>query len=156
MNNFQPRWKKQVTPGRVAPVVVSAEVGENTEAASNGVDTLLWGPGLWNALHTASLIGSADALAAIAIALANSIPCPECTEHYKTWLAEHPVVGVTDMVSWFLDIHNSVNLRNGKATWTLETIQNTYLDVTGASTALTGVSEYLSAEVVGMLRAILN
>jgi Erv1 / Alr family len=147
VNIFQPRWKKK-------PVVTTAAAAAEPVVADDGVNTSLWGPGLWRALHTASLIASAATMAAIATALTNSLPCPECRGHYQAWLAGHPVEGVSDMVSWFLDLHNDVNRRNGAAVWTRDAVQNTYVDVTGASSALAGISGYLSGEVVGMLSGI--
>jgi hypothetical protein len=140
MNNFHPRWKRT---GIATPTT-----------DTTGVNTSLWGPSLWRALHTASLIASAASMAAIAKALTNSLPCPECRRHYQTWLAEHPVEGVSDMVSWFLDLHNDINRRNGAAVWTRNAVQNKYLDVTGASSELARISGYLSGEVVGLLSGI--
>ena len=147
MNNFQPRWKR-------TGIATAAAAAATPTTDTTGVNTSLWGPSLWRALHTASLIASAAAMAAIAKALTNSLPCPECRRHYQAWLAGHPVEGVSDMVSWFLDLHNDINRRNGAAVWTRDAVQNTYVDVTGASSALAGISGYLSAEIVGLLSGI--
>jgi len=152
MNNFQPRWKRTGTTA-AAPTTDTA-TATATATDTTGVNTSLWGPSLWRALHTASLIASAAAMTAVATALTNSLPCPECSRHYQAWLAEHPVEGVSDMVSWFLDLHNDINLRNGTAVWTRDDVQNTYVDVTGASSALAEISGYLSAEIVGLLSGI--
>jgi hypothetical protein len=156
VNIFQPRWKKKpvVAAAAAEPVFATAAAAAEPVGADDGVNTSLWGPGLWRALHTASLIASAATMAAIATALTNSLPCPECRGHYQAWLAEHPVEGVSDMVSWFLDLHNDINLRNGTAVWTRDAVQNTYVDVTGASSALAEISGYLSAEIVGLLSGI--
>jgi len=160
MNNFQPRWKRTGTTAAATATATTTDTATATATATaattdtTGVNTSLWGPSLWRALHTASLIASAAPMAAIATALTNSLPCPECRGHYQAWLAEHPVEGVSDMVSWFLDHHNDVNRRNGTAVWTRDAVQNTYLDVTGASSALAGISGYLSAEIVGLLSGI--
>lgn len=153
MNNFQPRWKRTGATVATAPTTDTA-TATATATDTTGVNTSLWGPSLWRALHTASLIASAAAMAAVATALTNSLPCPECRGHYQAWLAEHPVEGVSDMVSWFLDLHNDVNRRNGTAVWTRDDVQNTYVDVTGASSALAEISGYLSAEIVGLLSGI--
>ena len=149
MNNFQPRWKRTGTTATAAATAATATATDTT-----GVNTSLWGPSLWRALHTASLIASAAHMATIAKALTNSLPCPECRKHYQAWLAGHPVEGVSDMVSWFLDLHNDINRRNGAAVWTRNAVQNKYLDVTGASSELARISGYLSGEIVGLLSVI--
>ena len=89
-----------------------------------GIDPALWGPSLWRVLHTAAEANATatPAWATAVQALLTSLPCEECTGHYRAWVvaAEHAiVVGETDMRAWWLALHNAVNARNGgKPAWT--------------------------------------
>jgi hypothetical protein len=115
---------------------------------------------MWKALHTASLLAGSDSMVAVANALTQSIPCSECSGHYRFWIASHPLVAGTDMATWFLNLHNVVNQRNGSPTWTMDAMIATYGGATAASDALVAlqsVARYLwSDTVVSLLQQILS
>lgn len=121
-----------VTPARVVPAArqplirraavrgVRAKVGGAREGGIGGgameiVDPALWGPPLWRLLHTlAEIAGTDDSQAdwaALFAALRTSLPCPECTHHYKAWFTAHPFT--VNPATWVLDLHNDVNRRRG-------------------------------------------
>lgn len=142
MNIFMPRWKRGG--------------GGNGSSDSNGsVDPNMWGPGLWRVLHTASVVATGADLVSLPGVLADSLPCSVCTMHYKAWLAGHPVSPSTDFVQWFVDLHNNVNIRNGKAGWSMDAVRTTYGDRGVALAVLESVAGYLNGSAVALLRQIL-
>jgi hypothetical protein len=104
-------------------------------------DPVLWGPHLWAALHTLSIFVSFQAAKNEWVALLTnmvvSLPCPDCTGHYRKWLKTHPFtlmrhrrsVGINtslNITTWILDLHNDVNRRKGVAAWTIEQMTAVY------------------------------
>lgn len=95
-------------------------------------DTKVWGPLLWRAIHTAAersvTLGSAE-LATLwedfVFELQMSLPCPDCMNHYRAWVAAHPWT-FEGCRQWWADLHNAVNVRKGVATWSLEEVAATY------------------------------
>ncbi len=108
------------------------------------VDPALWGPHLWRFLHIASerSVGGIsrkrewDALIA---AMQTGLPCPECTEHYNTWVATMPfeateATGLRDPVrGWIQGLHNAVNLRREVPVWTSEEVTAAYAGLAHAA-----------------------
>ena len=93
------------------------------------IDPAIWGPPLWTLLHSLAEAAKTDtAWPQLISALTTSLPCPECTYHYSTWVAGHPLRGSADVASWLLDLHNDINRRNSKATWTMESMKKVYGD----------------------------
>lgn len=91
------------------------------------LDTAVWGPSMWRILHTAAEQPSKRALLATAIhALDGALPCPDCRRHYHVWLQTHPLSGTTDLRTWLLTLHNDVNARAGKTTWTVDDLTAAY------------------------------
>jgi hypothetical protein len=104
---------------------------ERTKAGLLIHDTAVWGPPLWKVLHTlAESPAVASIWADIPAALDVSLPCPECEEHYHAWLTAHPcpVADADGIRTWLRDLHNTVNARNGKPTWTAEEVTAAYRD----------------------------
>jgi hypothetical protein len=141
MNIFKPRWKR------------GGDGGGN--GGSGSVDPNVWGPGLWRVLHTASVVATGADLVSLPGVLADSLPCSVCTMHYRAWLAGHPVSLSTDFVQWFVDLHNNVNIRNGKAGWSVDSVRTTYGDRGVALAVLESVAGYLNGSAVALLRQIL-
>jgi hypothetical protein len=91
-----------------------------------------WGPVLWNTLHVlaercGNIHPSVDVEQArcfdyIINALPFILPCAECSEHARTYIASRPFhsVGKTGrdlsgyVRMWLLEFHNTVRLRQGK------------------------------------------
>jgi hypothetical protein len=110
-------------------------------------DATEWGPLFWQLLHgIAERVGTtpfpmyrADerrALPQIFKALAKTIPCPSCKDHYDSYLREHPVdaplkdlpyEGLQEYVRrWFWELHNWVNESYGKPVYAYEDLAATY------------------------------
>lgn len=113
------------------------------------LDTAIWGPSVWRILHAAA-DKAHPKLAAALRALDGALPCPDCRGHYHAWLQSHPLpegggqnrpalpIG-GDLRTWLLDLHNDVNVRTGKAPWTIADLSATAtVDVAGALATLQG------------------
>lgn len=105
-----------------------------------------WGPILWSILHgfaekTSSAVSplysteEKKTWVLLLKGLGDIVPCDECREHYKNWLASHPVDGFTTLGAsdfrtavrqWIYDLHESVNTRLGKSSFSFEDLSATY------------------------------
>jgi hypothetical protein len=93
------------------------------------LDTSVWGPSLWKALHVAAVCStsrtSSHMWANLLHALRESIPCPDCSAHYNAWYNSNPLRPMSllpirkpvSVALWLHDLHNDVNRRTGKPTW---------------------------------------
>ena len=93
------------------------------------LDTSEWGPQLWKALHVAANSSTAGSnlqwWGTLLNELQRGIPCPDCRTHYSAWYKSHPLrpaslIPIRKPVSvgqWINDLHNDVNRRTGKPTW---------------------------------------
>lgn len=112
-------------------------------------DASAWGPILWAILH-----GLAERAGKVPFAqyypdervqwtkifgaLAKTIPCPTCKEHYETYLKENPIGGLKDMNNadlytyvrtWFWELHNWVDGSLEKPLFPFENLATTYKSV---------------------------
>ena len=88
-----------------------------------------WGTFLWGFLHTISIIDFEDntdfareCLKQLD-AVQSIIPCHSCAEHYRDQLRLLSAVDLGERLAlfkWTCDLHNQVNLRLGKPTWSYE------------------------------------
>lgn len=141
-------------------VAIPAPRGGTGGATGGGIDTALWGPPLWTALHTAAQFTNSDTHRSvwkrIFIVISSALPCSECSAHYNAWVAanpvplpyEHPELQMA-LSAWFLALHNDVNVRNGKATWTIDQVTVTYSDKAAISSAVAALRPYITD---GLLR----
>lgn len=122
----------------------------------DGIDTALWGPSLWTALHTAAQFADTTQHSGVwyqvIVALRTALPCPVCSAHYNAWISAHPVYIFSSgaplqkgLTKWLLALHNDVNVRNGKAPWTLEQVAATYSNKDAAKAAVETLRPYMSA-----------
>jgi hypothetical protein len=88
-----------------------------------------WGSGLWNFLHTITIINYEDnemfnsRVRDNLRAVANAIPCKHCCAHYKKFLEHLDSVDMRQpmvLFYWSVDLHNDINKRLGKSVWTYE------------------------------------
>jgi hypothetical protein len=120
----------------VAPVIAPAQMPTEEELPT--VDTELWGPHMWRFLHSAAenTVGTTrrkkywDALLS---AMRTGLPCPDCREHYGTWLESHsfselpPGANLQMAIKvWINALHNAVNVRRDLPEWTAEQTTATY------------------------------
>jgi len=130
--------RRAVAPGDVTPASRSATSRRSAPApaavasAAASVaspDPLVWGPPLWRGLHIAAIFSDRmsvrDEWSTLVIVLRNSLPCPECTGHYRAWYISHPFIKGNNAPDvrknaheWFVALHNDVNVRTEKPTMT--------------------------------------
>jgi len=143
------------------------------------VDTSIWGPPLWTVLHTLSLIATDKTMwINITNALKTDLPCPDCSEHYNTWVRSNPLrfpvsppprqpfvprfiktrppvalppVSHTTSI-WILALHNNVNIRRGLGTWSYEQCKNKYQHIHAARDALTRLDGVIGTTLFSLLR----
>ena len=111
-------------------------------------ETSVWGPLLWCILHSlgeragspANLFLDDERRAWLHFfkETGEIIPCPTCKAHYAEYLKEHPVDILKTLPhaerkdwirTWYLDFHNSVNIRLNKPVFLLENLAPTYARV---------------------------
>ena len=143
------------------------------------VDTSIWGPPLWIVLHTLSLVATDKAMwINITNALKTDLPCPDCSDHYNSWVRSNPlrfhvsppprqpfiphfiktrphvaVPSISDTTStWITALHNNVNIRRGLGTWSHEQCKNMYRDVRAAREALARLDGVIGAKLFSLLK----
>jgi hypothetical protein len=59
------------------------------------------------------------------------LPCPKCYNHFKEHVKNYPINfdSRNNMIKWFVDMHNEVNLSLNKKIYTLEEANETYLEI---------------------------
>lgn len=95
----------------------------------------IWGPALWTFLHSmaytikSSNPGDQDsALKKIVQSLRELMPCSACREHLKTYVKKHDYPNTENAHTWFVDLHNKINIDNGKPTMTHADARALWLD----------------------------
>jgi hypothetical protein len=120
------------------------------------VDTAVWGPPLWQFLHSAGAVAGGEehreAWVALLTALRGSLPCPDCHEHYNAWWSARPFVADSSgepVEMWLLALHNAVNERRGVPVWTVEQLEATYPVEAGGRDVAAAALEAAAAVGVG-------
>ena len=117
------------------------------------VNTHLWGPSLWKALHTAAqFAGDSSSWSSILSAMTTGLPCPECSAHYNTWYRRQkssslvpnnrmyitipfmanrsarrpPQTPSVPITIKLLNLHNEINKQSGKPSWSEGQLAATY------------------------------
>ena len=84
-------------------------------------ETTVWGPLLWNILHTlAAMVPDISKWTTLLTLLTTTIPCEICRTHYTQYYNDHPVTG--DIATWLFVFHNDVNHRIGKPLFPIENL----------------------------------
>ena len=68
-----------------------------------------WGPPAWKKIHNASLTHTNDEFIDLLDKLDKDIPCPKCQKHFREYRIAHPVGATTNLLTWAIKFHNSVN-----------------------------------------------
>lgn len=89
--------------------------------ARGGLAPKKWGPGVWKWLH--ALPEHAESVERIRRCLGGlCLPCPDCQGHYDDFVKRRPIGAQirtrSDAFQWILDLHNEINLRTNKPTFT--------------------------------------
>lgn len=88
---------------------------------------------MWRVLHVLSLLAPAAAWAGVPQALDGALPCPECRTHFHDWVVAQPLTASGDGPrDWVAALHNDVNTRLGRPTWTMAEVLTAYGPLTRA------------------------
>lgn len=101
------------------------------------MDAEVWGPGAWLFLHSVTMTypekpGEMEKqfYKNFFVNLGNVLPCPTCSEHYNKNLAEMPIdehlSSRRSLVEWLIEMHNRVNIKNGKPTLNYDEVMQIY------------------------------
>jgi len=101
------------------------------------MDPNIWGPKFWFSLHSVSFTYpfSPDAkdkerYKTFFGLLEHLLPCVLCRKNYSKNIQNYPITGHLDsrksLAYWVMDIHNMVNMENGKPTMTREEMLQNY------------------------------
>jgi hypothetical protein len=136
-NRAKQALKNNIRPGAPAPRAVPSAPSIPT------IDTSVWGPSTWIALHIASVFSSQNLplWKELLAALQEDIPCPDCRAHYSRWIQSHPfrpsgMLPIRRMmgqrpappkiIPWLLHLHNDVNSRTGLPPWNEHQLMTRY------------------------------
>lgn len=169
-----------VTPLGVRPAAVTRPVGIRPAAAVAPpvvvapvvIDTSVWGPPLWRALHIAANFSDRMSVRneweILLNSLLNSLPCPDCTGHYRAWYAAHRFVrgrNAPDIRKqaheWLVALHNDVNVRTEKPTMTADEVAALFggdrlVRIAEAEAAVASLRNIVGARALRVLSKILQ
>jgi len=133
-NNLNITYKKQVSSRNI-------DVDHNLILSSNisGIRNnggLTWGPPTWYFLHTLTDKIKEEHLSKIRLnilkniyAICTNLPCPECSQHAKTYLDNlnfNIIKTKDDFKNMIYTFHNSVNSKKGKPLFNRNDLDSTY------------------------------
>lgn len=97
-----------------------------------------WGPYFWQAMHYLTVAypdnpteNDKNNVRNFFESVKNILPCERCRSHFLMHLKKYPLsdnvlMSKYNLVNWLLNIHNEVNIMNGKSTWTYNDIIKKY------------------------------
>ena len=100
----------------------------------------IWGPHAWIFLHSVTFDYPDNPTPDIKKkykgffeSLQGILPCEKCRNHYKNNLKKQPLTDTIlksrkNLIEWLIDIHNTINKKNGKATLSYKQVIKKYLD----------------------------
>jgi len=107
-----------------------------TDTDRNGIEPKIWGKSIWETLHYVSMDFPAkpsplevSRFFVFFESLMTVLPCETCREHYEAYWKTHPIgpyLAAGTLKQWVLELHNAVNRRLNKPTWTLAEIEAKY------------------------------
>jgi hypothetical protein len=98
----------------------------------------IWGGNLWRFMHYLTIAypenpSNADKenVKKFFASIGNILPCEKCRAHFALNIKNYPLTDSIlenryNLINWLKDIHNEVNIRNNKKTWTYQDIINEY------------------------------
>ena len=102
------------------------------------MDPNIWGPPSWLFLHSVTLNypqnptpQDQEDFRIFFDSLKHVLPCPTCKEHYAKNLTLKPInlKNRDTLVNWLIDVHNSVNVSNGKRKLPYQEVYDIYDDL---------------------------
>ncbi len=104
----------------------------------NNINPYLWGPHCWKFMHYLTMSYpdnpndlEREKIKRFFLAIADIIPCENCRVHFALNLKKFPLSDTVlesryNLVNWLKDIHNEVNIQNGKKIYTYDDVINEY------------------------------
>lgn len=97
----------------------------------------IWGPHAWMFLHSITLVyphqPTTDEQQKYYNFFENLqyiLPCEICKSHYKQHLIDYPLMNNLNskdsLIRWLINVHNKINLMNGKPEWTYQEVIDHY------------------------------
>ena len=101
------------------------------------MDPNIWGPHAWQFLHSITLAYSDNPseserqnYAQFFESLKDILPCEKCRIHYTQNLQTYPIENHLEnkesLFRWLVDIHNRINIDNGKPEYTYDEVTELY------------------------------
>jgi hypothetical protein len=99
------------------------------------MEPMVWGPPGWEFLHSITFQYPKEPTNferkkyyAFFENLKYVLPCPTCQEHYTKNFDDIPIRldNRQDLINWLIDIHNAVNIKNGKREWSYDEVYEKY------------------------------
>lgn len=93
------------------------------------MNPLVWGPSAWTFLHTITLAypdcpnaNDKNNIKGFFNSLRYVLPCHSCKNHFNKNLNKYPLTdeilcSKEKLIKWLINIHNEINIVNGKPTW---------------------------------------
>jgi hypothetical protein len=115
-----------------------------------GLSPNIWGRQAWQFIHCVALSypknpteAQRDMYLTFYHSLSNILPCEICAAHYKSKIEKNPpnMTNRAELFRWTVDIHNEVNIDNGKRTLSY-------------SEALLAIEENAKDNTAAMMKAI--
>lgn len=154
----------------VAPAPIPSPPHRTRGGVAASAEPAVWGPHVWYILHTLAELAFRDpngsrlegSWAALVEATAESLPCPTCARHFRTWMSwvpfEASVAAATVRVR-FAELHNMVNRTNRVPEWSGDlaaVYTGTAVDVRARIDTVRGVvGDAMLNAAVGMLDMLL-
>ena len=104
----------------------------------DNINPLLWGPHSWKMMHYITMaypddpsVEDKENIKNFFSSLKNVLPCENCRVHFELNLKKHPLNNNVlsckyNLINWLNDIHNEVNIRTGKKTYTYNELIKEY------------------------------
>jgi len=103
-----------------------------------GENNNIWGPLIWNLLHTISYVSpnyydlqiKKNYFYFFNNIIPSILPCPICQRHYLKQLRNNPLHlnlnSKEELIKWIINIHNLVNIKNKKKIFNREEVDEIY------------------------------
>lgn len=100
----------------------------------------IWGPHAWIFLHTITLEyplqptqKDKENYLLFFKSLASVLPCGDCKVHYQEYITKNPLEKALEcrdqIFKWLVDIHNMVNVSNGKRPFSCHEVEKIYKEM---------------------------